>query len=59
MFRSSMKLDEVRVIGRDKAVEQLKFLVVQQIRAAGKEENNYSRSVEENDKDLIVSAIPK
>ncbi|GMK47480.1 hypothetical protein PghCCS26_46100 [Paenibacillus glycanilyticus] len=59
MFQSSMKLDEVRVIGRDKAVEQLKFLVVQQIRAAGKEENNYSRSVEENDQELIVAAIPK
>ncbi|MCM3629071.1 hypothetical protein M3194_17125 [Paenibacillus glycanilyticus] len=59
MFQSSMKLDEVRVIGRDRAVEQLKFLVVQQIRAAGKEENNYSRSIEENDQDLIVAAIPK
>ncbi|WP_336788319.1 hypothetical protein [Paenibacillus sp. MMO-177] len=54
-----MKLDEVRVIGKDKAVEQLKFLVVQQIRAAGKDEINYSRSVLETDQDLIVAAIPK
>ncbi len=59
MFKSSMKLDEVRVIGKDKAVEQLKFLVVQQIRAAGKDEINYSRSVLETDQDLIVAAIPK
>ncbi|GLX69624.1 hypothetical protein [Paenibacillus glycanilyticus] len=59
MFKSSMKLDEVRVLGKEKAIEQLKFLVVQQIRAAGKDEMNFSRSVSETELDLVVSAIPK
>ncbi|ACT00297.1 hypothetical protein [Paenibacillus sp. JDR-2] len=59
MFQSSMKLDVVRLIGKERAIEQLKFLVVQQIRAAGEEEMNYSRSISETEQDLIVAAIPK
>ncbi|GMK46157.1 MULTISPECIES: hypothetical protein [Paenibacillus] len=59
MFQSSMKLDEVRVIGKERAIEQLKFLVVQQIRAAGEEEMNYRRSISETEQDLIVAAILK
>ncbi|WP_127494050.1 hypothetical protein [Paenibacillus glycanilyticus] len=59
MFQSSMKLDEVRAIGKERAIEQLKFLVVQQIRAAGEEEMNYRRSISETEQDLIVAAILK
>ncbi|GMK47431.1 hypothetical protein PghCCS26_45610 [Paenibacillus glycanilyticus] len=59
MFRSSMKLDEVLLLGKDRAVEQLKFLVFQQIRAVGEDEINYTRSILETDQDLIVAAILK
>ncbi|TCM99445.1 hypothetical protein EV294_102745 [Paenibacillus sp. BK033] len=59
MFQSSMKLDEVLVLGKDKSVAQLKFLVVQQIRVAGQDEISFSRSILETDQDLIVAAIPK
>ncbi|WP_201003488.1 hypothetical protein [Paenibacillus glycanilyticus] len=58
MFQSSMKLDEVR-LSKERAIEQLKFLVVQQIRAAGEEEMNYRRSISETEQDLIVAAILK
>lgn len=54
-----MKLDEVLVLGKDKSVAQLKFLVVQQIRVAGQDEISFSRSILETDQDLIVAAIPK
>lgn len=49
MFQSSMNLVEARKLGTEKAIEQLKFFVVQQLRTAGEDEKNYKRSVYETD----------
>ncbi|MBB3114728.1 hypothetical protein FHS18_006871 [Paenibacillus phyllosphaerae] len=59
MFEAKMPLREAIQMGRERALEEMKFVVVQKIRAAGEDERNFSRQVTEINNELCVVAVPK